>query len=48
MADRKQSVFVPCGHRCVCYDCGKKIHETKRKCPICNHDSLYILKKVYD
>ena len=30
--------FVPCGHRCVCSECVKKIvsgNITKRKCPLC-------------
>ena len=30
--------FVPCGHRCVCSECVKKIvsgNITKRKCPMC-------------
>ena len=30
--------FVPCGHRCVCSGCVKKIvsgNITKRKCPLC-------------
>ena len=30
--------LVPCGHRCVCSECVKKIvsgNITKRKCPLC-------------
>lgn len=33
------SVLYPCGHMCLCYDCGKKIHtappESSGECPIC-------------
>lgn len=43
------SVFVPCGHRFACYDCGKKwmengneIYGSNRNCPVCRKraDSL--------
>ena len=44
-----ESVFIPCGHRCVCYECGTKImKDGKKKCPICQEDSSFLLAKVYD
>lgn len=42
------SVFIPCGHRCVCYECGTKIMDTSKKCPICTNDSTFLLPKVFD
>ena len=33
----KTHAFVPCGHRCVCEACGKRLMalRTRRVCPIC-------------
>lgn len=28
--------FVPCGHKCACYECGDKIMQSTKKCPMCN------------
>ena len=35
----KNSVFVPCGHQCVCHPCGERFfREAKHKvCPICRN-----------
>ncbi len=44
----KESVFVPCGHRCMCYECAVKSYEKFKKCPLCQVTSTDILKKVYD
>ena len=43
-----ESVFIPCGHRCVCYDCGMEIMSKKKKCPICQIDVTFLLPKVFD
>ena len=43
-----ESVFIPCGHRCICYSCGKEIMEKKKKCPICQVDATFLLPKVFD
>ena len=43
-----QSVFVPCGHRCVCWECGRRVMETSKKCPICQKESNFLLPRVYD
>ena len=43
-----QSVFIPCGHRCVCWECGRKVMETSKKCPICQKESNFLLPRVYD
>ena len=42
--------FVPCGHRCVCSGCVKKIvsgNITKRKCPLCRKKVKEVMV-VYD
>ena len=44
----KESIFVPCGHRCVCYTCGVIIFEIYKKCPKCNTPASCIIKKVYE
>ncbi len=46
----KTNAFVPCGHMCVCDECGPIIMETSRKCPICSGNSsmqLHIYKTKY-
>ena len=48
MTNERESVFVPCGHRCVCYQCGLEIIKKFNKCPICNQKALFLLYKVYD
>ncbi len=44
----KESVFVPCGHRCVCYNCAVIVFAITKKCPKCNTEATCIIKKVYD
>ena len=49
LENKSESVFIPCGHRCVCFDCGNAIIKSKnKKCPICQEVSSSLLKKVYD
>lgn len=48
MYNLKESVFVPCGHRCACYDCAIQTFKNFKKCPVCQTESTDILKKVYD
>lgn len=49
MENKSESVFVPCGHRCVCFGCGESIIKSNnKKCPICQEESSSLLKKVYD
>ena len=31
----KDTVIMPCGHLCVCSDCGKGLVKNKHVCPIC-------------
>lgn len=31
----KDTVIMPCGHLCVCSDCGKGLVKNKHTCPIC-------------
>jgi hypothetical protein len=44
----KESVFVPCGHRCVCYNCAVIVFAITKKCPRCNKEATCFIKKVYD
>jgi protein neuralized len=49
LENRSESVFIPCGHRCVCFKCGEVIMKSQnKKCPICQEDAFYLLKRVYD
>lgn len=48
MMKPKESVFVPCGHRCSCYECAIDTFKKFKKCPICQTLCTDILKKVYD
>jgi len=43
----KQSVFVPCGHKCCCFECAEKFIN-KHKCPFCKKSVESIIEKVYD
>ena len=43
----KESIFYPCGHRCVCYNCAVQIFVVFRKCPRCNQEVKCIIKKLY-
>ena len=44
----KESVFVPCGHRCVCYNCAVIVFAITKTCPRCKQEATCIIKKVYD
>ena len=44
----KESVFVPCGHRCCCYGCAQNFFSTYKKCPKCQKDSTTLIKRIYD
>ena len=49
LENKSESVFIPCGHRCVCIKCGEIIMKSQNKrCPICQEEAFYLLKKVYD
>ena len=49
LENKSESVFIPCGHRCVCFKCGEVIMKSQnKKCPICQEDAFYLLKRVYD
>lgn len=45
--NEKQSVFVPCGHKCCCETCAPKF-VNKYKCPFCKKSVESIIKKVYE
>jgi hypothetical protein len=48
MATPKESVFIPCGHRCACYTCSMDAFERYKKCPVCQTNLTGVLKKVFD
>jgi E3 ubiquitin-protein ligase MGRN1 len=33
--EEKDTVVMPCGHLCVCSDCGKGLVKNKHTCPVC-------------
>ena len=44
----KESVFVPCGHRCACYNCAVIVFAVTKRCPKCNKEASCIIKKIYE
>ena len=46
--NRKESIFYPCGHRCVCYICAVMYFSVFKKCPKCQSAAKCIIKKIYD
>lgn len=44
----KESIFYPCGHRCVCYNCAVILFTVNKKCPRCNQKAECIIKRVYE
>jgi hypothetical protein len=42
-----ESVFIPCGHRCVCYNCAVMQLNTFKACP-CGKFARGIIKKIFD
>ena len=47
-SNKKQSVFVPCGHKCTCYECALKLFKVMGKCPKCWDKCSNIIEKIYD
>lgn len=47
LTEEKNTVIMPCGHMCVCLDCGNGLVKAKHTCPICrgNIQSLIPMKK---
>eukprot|EP01012_Entosiphon_sulcatum_P016159 TRINITY_DN21087_c0_g1_i1.p1 TRINITY_DN21087_c0_g1~~TRINITY_DN21087_c0_g1_i1.p1 ORF type:complete len:197 (+),score=20.73 TRINITY_DN21087_c0_g1_i1:33-623(+) len=35
IAAKKEAVLVPCGHICLCMDCGSMLHVRGLPCPVC-------------
>ena len=46
--NKRESVFYPCGHRCVCYNCAVMLFVVAKKCPKCNEEAKCIIRKVYE
>jgi len=32
---QKDTLIMPCGHYCICNDCGKSLIKAKHTCPVC-------------
>lgn len=47
LTERKDTLIMPCGHFCVCHECGKQLVAAKHTCPVCrgNIQSLIPMKK---
>ena len=47
MSEAKDTLIMPCGHFCICGDCGKGLVKAKHTCPVCrgNIGSLIPMKK---
>ena len=45
--NKKDTVIMPCGHLCVCSECGPSLVKNKHTCPICRShiQNLIPLKK---
>ena len=35
LTETRSVIIMPCGHLCVCSQCGTEIHKQKYTCPIC-------------
>lgn len=46
--NQKESVFMPCGHRCVCYICAVIFFQVYKKCPKCEQNATGIIERIYD
>ena len=33
--EEKNTILMPCGHACVCHDCGQSLKEKSPLCPMC-------------
>lgn len=35
LSEPRNTIIMPCGHMCVCSDCGDQINKKSNNCPIC-------------
>jgi hypothetical protein len=35
LSEQRNTIIMPCGHMCVCLDCGEALRSRKHNCPIC-------------
>ena len=47
-SQKADTVFFPCGHECVCYDCSQMIWEQKKSCPLCQQKAYFYLSLISD
>jgi hypothetical protein len=47
LTENKDTLIMPCGHFCICSECGKSLIKAKQTCPVCrgNIGSLIPMKK---
>ena len=37
LSEKKNTLIMPCGHFCICEDCGQGLIKAKHTCPICRN-----------
>ena len=35
LSEKKDTLIMPCGHFCICSECGQGLIKAKQSCPIC-------------
>lgn len=35
LENKCDTIILPCGHRCICYDCATRLWTEKKQCPLC-------------
>ena len=48
LSNYSEIILAPCGHRCLCQECYKKVKYTNKNCPICKQKIITFVEKVYD
>ena len=48
LTNKIEWIIAPCGHKCLCPECGKQYKQPNKKCPICKENIIGILEKVID
>ena len=43
----KESIFYPCGHRCLCYNCAVIVFNVEKKCPKCKKEIICVIRKIF-
>ena len=43
-SEPRTHAFIPCGHKCICEACGKKVMKKDQLCPMCRDPASQIFK----